>query len=212
MWHGCGKISSIDSSLSSFRNNFWRCLITMQSESQNDDFLTSLFPKFTEIRCSPYFELKHLKLKVGEKLSSIAKTDETYISFSINIPVGTYKKQSGQTVELYQFLRFLDSYQFVSQSLESLAKELKKDDLFLLKQFFHNVRDQIFFKLTQKGFFLTVNSTVLKSLKSFFQIMVMLGKIVSLVKSVLLILTINMQSVFTMILVGKTRATITPCI
>ena len=97
--------------------------------------------------------LKHLKLKVGEELSAIAKTDETYISFSINIPVGTYKKQSGQLVKSYQSLRFLDSYQFVSQSLENLAKTLKEDDFFLLKQFFHNVPDHIFLKLTKKGFF-----------------------------------------------------------
>ena len=96
--------------------------------------------------------LKRLKLKVDEELSAIAKIDETYISFSINIPVGTYKKQPGQLVKLYQSFRFLDSYQSVSQSLENLAKTLKKDDFFLLKQFFHNVPDQIVLKLTQKGF------------------------------------------------------------
>ena len=39
--------------------------------------------------------LKHLKLKVSEELSAVAKTYETYISFSINIPVGTYKKNRG---------------------------------------------------------------------------------------------------------------------
>ena len=107
-------------------------------------------------RYDAYQILKHLKLKVGEELSATAKTDETFISFSINIPVGTYRKQSGQLVEMYQSLRFLDSYQFVSQSLENLAKTLKKDDLILLQQFFHNVPDQVFFRLAQKGFFLTL--------------------------------------------------------
>ena len=97
--------------------------------------------------------LKHQKLKVGEEMSAIAKTDETYISFSIRIPVGTYKKQSEQLVRLYESLRFLDSYQFVSQSLENLAKTIKKDDFLLLKQFFCNIPDQQFIKLTQKGFF-----------------------------------------------------------
>ena len=146
---------------------------------------------------------------MAEELSAIAKTDETYISFSINLPVGTYKKQSGQLVKLYQSLRFLDSYQFLSQSLENLAKT-EKDDFFLLNQFFHKVPGQFFLKLTQKGFFLlTVTSTVLKSSKSLFQIMVKLGKIVSLVISIVLILTIKMQSVFTMILVAKTWETIT---
>ena len=118
--------------------------------ARTTNFLPVFFHNLS--RYDAHHILEHLKLKVGEELSAIAITDETYISFSINIPVGTYKKQSGQLVKLYQSLRFLDSYQFVSQSLENLAKTMKKDD-FLHKQFFHNVPDQIFLKLTQKGFF-----------------------------------------------------------
>ena len=148
MWHGCGKNNSSDSSPSSFGNNFWRCLFKMQSESQNNEFLISFFHNLS--RYDAHHTLKDLKLKVGEELSEIAKTEETYISFSINIPVGTYQKQSGQLVKLYQSLRFLDSYQYVSQSLENLAKTLKKDNFFLLKQFLHNVPDQNFLKLTQR--------------------------------------------------------------
>ena len=120
--------------------------------ARTTNFLPVFFHNLS--RYDAHHILKHLKLKVGEELSAIAKTDQIYISFSINIPVGTYKKQSGQLVKLYQSLRFLDSYQFVSQSLENLAKTLKKDDFFLLKQIFHNVPDQTFLKLTQKGFFL----------------------------------------------------------
>ena len=67
--------------------------------------------------------------------------------------MGTYIKQSGRLVNMCQPLCFLDSYQFVSQSLENLAKTLRKDDFFLLKQFFHNVPDKNFLTLTQKGFF-----------------------------------------------------------
>ena len=50
-------------------------------------------------------------------------------------------------------MRFLDSYQFVSQSLDNLAKTLKTDDFLLLRDFFSNVPDHLFCKLTQKGFF-----------------------------------------------------------
>ena len=53
--------------------------------------------------------LKQLKLKANEELSAIAKTDETSISFSIKITVGSYKKQSGQLVKLHESVRFLDS-------------------------------------------------------------------------------------------------------
>ena len=80
--------------------------------------------------------LKQLKLKVSAELSAIAKTDETFISFSVNMPLGSYTKKSGKTVKLFQSMRFLDSYQFVSQSLDNLAKTLKTGDFLLLKEFF----------------------------------------------------------------------------
>ena len=177
--------------------------------ARTTNFLPVFFHKLS--RCDAHRILKHLKLKVAEQLSANAKTDETYISFSINIPVGTYKKQTGQLVKLYQSLRFLDSYQFVSQSVENLAKTLKKDDLFLLKHFFHNVPDQTFLKLIQKGFF---PYSYLDSFEKFKELFPNYGdawKMVSLVKSILLILSINMQSVFTMILVAKTWEAITTC-
>ena len=97
--------------------------------------------------------LKQLKLKVSEEFSAIAKTDETFISFSVNMPVGSYTKKSGKTVKLLQSMRFLDSYHFVSQSLDNLAKTLKTGDFLLLKQIFWNIPDHLFCKLTQKGFF-----------------------------------------------------------
>ena len=52
---------------------------------------TNFLPVFLHnlSRYDAHHILKHLKLKVGEELSAVAKTDETYISFSINIPVGT---------------------------------------------------------------------------------------------------------------------------
>ena len=97
--------------------------------------------------------LKQLKLKVPEELSAIAQTDETFIYFSVNMPVGSYTKKSGKTVKLFQSMRFLDSYQFVSQNLDNLAKTLKTGDFLLPKEFFSNIPDQLFCKLTQKGFF-----------------------------------------------------------
>ena len=39
--------------------------------------------------------LKQLKLKVSEELSAIAKNDENFTSFSVNMSVGSYTKKSG---------------------------------------------------------------------------------------------------------------------
>ena len=69
--------------------------------------------------------LIQLKLKVSEELSAIAKTEEIFISLSFNIPVGSYKEKRGNTVKLLQSMRFLDSYQLVSQSLGIHSKTLK---------------------------------------------------------------------------------------
>ena len=67
--------------------------------------------------------------------------------------MGSYEKQSGQLVKLHESLRFLDSYQFVSQTLENLAKTLQASDYSILKQFSCNIPDHLFVKLAQKGFF-----------------------------------------------------------
>ena len=68
------------------------------------------------------------------------------------MPKGSHTKKCGKTVKLFPSMRFLDSYQFVSQSLDNLAKTLKTGDFFLLKEFFSNIPDQLFCKLTQKSF------------------------------------------------------------
>ena len=119
-------------------------------ETRTTNFLAAFFHNLS--RYDAHHILEHLKLKVGGELSTIAKTNETYILFSTNIHVGSYKKQLGQLIKLYQSFAFLDSYQFVSQSLDNLVKTLKKMT-FLLKQLFRNVLEQISLKLTQKSFF-----------------------------------------------------------
>ena len=117
------KNRSSGSSLSCFGNIFWRS-ISIHSKRNLRARTTNFLPVFFHnlSRYDAHHTMEHLKLKVGEELSAIAKTDETYFSFSINKPVGTYKKQSGQLVKLYQSLRLLDSFQFVSQSLENLGR------------------------------------------------------------------------------------------
>ena len=119
--------------------------------ARTKNFLPVFFHNLS--RYDAHHILKQLKLKANEELSAIAKTDENFISFSIKIAVGSCKKQSGQLVKLHQSLRFLDSYQFVSQSLKNLAKTLKVGDFSILKQFFSNIPDHLFVKLTRKGFF-----------------------------------------------------------
>ena len=114
-------------------------------------FLPVLFPNLS--RYDAHQIIKYLKLNDGEKLSAIAKNDETYISFTLDIPMERFKSKAGQNVVLYHSLRFLDSFQFMSQSLDSLAKTVDKSDFKLLRAGFPKIGDNLFEKLTKKGFF-----------------------------------------------------------
>ena len=105
-------------------------------------------------RYDAHHVIKNLKLLPGEKLSAISRTDETYISFSVAVPVGSYFTKLGKQVSIVNNIRFLDSCQFMPQSLDSLAKTLVSDDFILLKNYFSSTHPNVDWKLlTRKGCF-----------------------------------------------------------
>ena len=54
----------------------------------------------------------------------IAKNKEDYISFSIKVPVDSYIYKNGEEKDKLFELRFIDSFKFMSSSLDSLTKNL----------------------------------------------------------------------------------------
>ena len=54
----------------------------------------------------------------------IAKNKEDYISFSIKVPVEKYVDKNGDDKDKLIELRFIDSFKFMSSSLDSLTKNL----------------------------------------------------------------------------------------
>ena len=54
----------------------------------------------------------------------IAKNKEDYISFSIKVPVDSYIDKNGEGKDKLIELRFMDSFKFISSSLDSLTKNL----------------------------------------------------------------------------------------
>ena len=54
----------------------------------------------------------------------IAKNKEDYISFSIKVPVDSYIDKNGEEKDTLIELRFIDSFKFMSSSLDSLIKNL----------------------------------------------------------------------------------------
>ena len=54
----------------------------------------------------------------------IAKNKEDYISFSVKVPVDSYIDKNGEEKGKLIELRFIDSFKFMSSSLDSLTKNL----------------------------------------------------------------------------------------
>jgi len=62
----------------------------------------------------------------GKQIHAIAKTEEKYIAFSVDLDLGTFEK-NGETINVTKELRFIDSFKFMASSLDSLSKNLDKD-------------------------------------------------------------------------------------
>ena len=86
---------------------------------------------------------------VEGELKAIAQTDEKYISFSQSIAVDNYTNKMKQTINIYRELRFLDSYRFMSSSLEKLAANVPDESLHIMMQHYTNREE--FNLLRRKG-------------------------------------------------------------
>ena len=58
------------------------------------------------------------------EMGVIVKNKEDYISFSIKVPVDSYMDKNGEEKDKLIELRFIDSFKFMSSSLDSLTKNL----------------------------------------------------------------------------------------
>ena len=112
--------------------------------------------------------LKYIEIRSEGKLTVIPCNSETYISFSFFVPVGKTKDEK----LLYEEFRFLDSFRFLSGSLETLVKTLETKDYIQLSKHFPKHVDI----LQKKGIFHIRFSIALRnSLKSRCLIMVISG-------------------------------------
>ena len=81
----------------------------------------------------------------------IAKDKEDYISFSIRVPVDSYIDEEGQEKEKLMELRFIDSFKFMTSSLDSLTKNLVSSGKKLFG--FEGCSDTQYDLLTRKGIY-----------------------------------------------------------
>ena len=82
----------------------------------------------------------------------IAKNKEGYISFSIKVPVDSYIDKNGKEKDKLIELRFIDSFKFMSSSLDSLTKNLVRGGKKLFDfEDYSELQDDL---LTRKGVYL----------------------------------------------------------
>ena len=79
----------------------------------------------------------------------ITKNKEDYISFSIKVPVDSYIDKNGEEKDKLIELRFIDSFKFMSSSLDSLTKNLVRGGKKLFG--FEDYSDLQYDLLTRKG-------------------------------------------------------------
>ena len=65
-----------------------------------------------------------------ERVKCIPSSEETYISFSVSVPVASKTdKKTDKAASGYAILKFVDSFKFLSKTLERLVGTMKKDQI-----------------------------------------------------------------------------------
>ena len=69
------------------------------------------------------------------KFEVIPSTGENYISLSVVVFIKSFESEAGQQVTIFQYIRLIDSFTFMPQSLESLVADLsdKRFDILISK-------------------------------------------------------------------------------
>ena len=70
----------------------------------------------------------------------------------LGVQVGTMKRD-GQTVPVYEFLRFVDSYMLFNASLEKLTETLPQSEFGILEEMFNETPSDHFDLLKQNGYY-----------------------------------------------------------
>ena len=83
-------------------------------------------------------------------IDCIPNNDEKYISFTKNTVVGSYTNKEGKDIPIKHKIRFIDSYKFMNDSLESLINNLPDDGFSNLERYFKGEKLSL---VKRKGFY-----------------------------------------------------------
>ena len=97
-------------------------------------------------RDDTYHILKDLVLGAGKNLRVISKNCKSFTPFSVAYSMGNYSAKRGRVVPLLQSRNLFDSWQLISQILNSFAKISESKIIFLFRDLFATLRDDLFKK------------------------------------------------------------------
>ena len=83
-------------------------------------------------------------------IDCIPNNEEKYISFTKNTVVGSYTNKEGKDKPIKHKIRFIDSFKFMSDSLESLVNNLPDDGFNILERFYNGEKLSL---VKRKGFY-----------------------------------------------------------
>ena len=83
-------------------------------------------------------------------IDCIPNNEEKYISFTKNTVVGSYTDKKGKDKPIKHKIRFIDSFKFMSDSLESLVNNLPDDGFNILERFYKGEKLSL---VKRKGFY-----------------------------------------------------------
>ena len=105
-----------------------------------------------------HYDLHHLcsslhKSHPRNKFTIIPNTDETYISLTLKAFIEEHLDRRNRLIQVYEDLRFLDSFRFMNTSLEKLVESLPDDNFKTLDQHFEKNQSSDIKLLHDKGFY-----------------------------------------------------------
>ena len=90
---------------------------------------------------------------MSNTISIIPSTDKKFIAVEIGVLVKMRPDKNGFDKPVYEHIRLLDSFRFMSSSLDTLANNLPADEFSLLENYFKDWPESSVQMLKQKGFF-----------------------------------------------------------
>ena len=93
------------------------------------------------------------ELEPEAKFEVIPSTDKNYISLSVGVFIKNFESEAGQQVIIFEYIKLIDSYNFMPQSLESLVADLPDNHVAILRSKSEPYSNSDFQLLCQKGFY-----------------------------------------------------------